>query len=124
VKAPPPNFKMDLFVSDFIASAMTLTTPEKGALLWLLVVAWTQAASLPADPDRIRIVCGFDPEDWARLWPAIETKWPLTEDGTARRNPRQVREWDFMVERVEKAHEKAVEMNTGRWKNRVKGLPS
>jgi uncharacterized protein YdaU (DUF1376 family) len=112
------DFRMDFYTKDFLASTLAMTGPERGAFAVALIVAWTQAASLPADPERIARMCGYGPEEWAGLWPALEAKWPLTRDGASRRNPRQAAMWKEATVRVQKAHEKGKKMAGVRWQDR------
>lgn len=109
------DYRMDFYVKDFIASTETMTGPEAAAYSLLLIHGWAHGASLPADPERIRRICRFDPRDWRRVWPALEPKWPLTADGTARRNPREVERWSEATARAAKATEHGKQGAAGRW---------
>jgi uncharacterized protein YdaU (DUF1376 family) len=113
--ARSPDFKMDFYVKDFLTSTATWTGSEVGAYAHLLILAWTQGAALPADPERIRTSCRYTPGEWKRLWVTLAPKFPLTPDGTARRNPREVERWNEESVRVSKASEHGKKGAGGRW---------
>jgi uncharacterized protein YdaU (DUF1376 family) len=113
--ARSPDFKMDFYTKDFLASTLSMTGPERGAYALALIVAWTQHAAFPTDSERIGKICGYDPRDWRKVWPALEPKFPLTADGTARRNPREVERWNEEYARAAKASEKGKYGNEVRW---------
>lgn len=110
-----PDFKMDFFTKDFLSSTATWTGPEAAAYALALIFAWTQGAALSADPERIRKALHYDPRDWRKVWPALEPKFPLTADGTARRNPREVERWNEESARAAKASEHGKKGAGGRW---------
>lgn len=59
---------------------MELSGPERALYLISLAYAWTNGARLPADEERIRRALGYDPDEWAKHWPAVREKgW--TKDG-------------------------------------------
>ena len=52
----------------------------------LLTVAWIQG-SVPGKPDELRRVVCMEKAEWRKVWPELDAKWPLGEDGQ-RRNPK------------------------------------
>lgn len=107
------DHKMDFFTKDFLASTLTMTGPEASAYSHLLLVAWTQEASLPLDPERIRIAIRYDREDWDRVWPTLKEKWPVVQG--RRQNRRQRELWDEAMSRAAILSESARKANAIRW---------
>jgi uncharacterized protein YdaU (DUF1376 family) len=110
------DHKMDFFTKDFLASTLTMTAEEAGAYALSLVVGWTQGASLPLDPERIRRALRYDHDEWARLWPSLEPKWPIV--GDHRENARQVEEWGKAAERSQSLSDAGRKASAMRWANR------
>lgn len=115
------DFKMDFYTKDFVASTLPMTGPESAVYALTLILAWTQNASLPADPERIRRMCRYESEEWDRVWPSIEPKWPVV-DGV-RRNPRQVRVLEETTERIQKRSFIGKLGNSIRWSGTPDGIP-
>src|ERR1035437_7452582 len=101
-KRPPVesvDYSMDFFVKDFLVATLPMTGPERAAYALSLVLAWTQGASLPTDPERLRRFMHYETDEWARVWPALEPKWPAT--GDRRVNRRQLKEWQIASDRLD-----------------------
>lgn len=76
---------MAFWGEDFNRSTIGWSLEERGAYHFLLWHSWS-CDGLPPELDRI---FRLDP-DLKRLWPCLESKFPIAEDGR-RRNPRQER---------------------------------
>ena len=76
---------LPLFFGDFLASTAEWTGEERSLYLILLGYQWS-LGSLPADPDRIRLLCNFDKKNFARLWPVVSEKF--TEESGRLHNTR------------------------------------
>lgn len=121
--ADSPDYKMDFFVKDFLSSTLLMTGEQQAVYALTLVVAWTQGATLPADPETIRVALRIDADAWKRIWPVLAPKWPLAADGSHRENPRQREEWETAYDRAE-AYSRASEVaNRARWGVRSRSEP-
>src|ERR1017187_938332 len=115
---------MDFWTKDYLASTVELTASQRAGYALTLIVAWTQGASLPADPERIRKAIGFHQAEWRKIWPAIEDKWAISSDGTRRTNARQRREWEAAETRASSLSEAGRRGNAVRWRSPGVSSPS
>lgn len=109
------DYVMNFWVKDFFASTMTMSGPEAAAYALSLLVAWSQGASLPTDVEKIRRALRYDQDEWATIWPAIESKWKITADATCRVNGRMKREWEDAQARLETYRRRSRVGNQKRW---------
>lgn len=56
---------MPLYVADYLADTVHLSTEEHGAYLLLLMYAWTNGGELPGQDDRLRRITRMDSEAWS-----------------------------------------------------------
>lgn len=66
---------MPLYVQAFVADTRDMTLEEKGAYMDLLIHQWLNH-ELPQDEDRKRRLTGSTSRQWARIWPALEPRFP------------------------------------------------
>jgi len=82
--------------SDWLASPAVrlMSKAERGVYINLLALAWEapQQGTLPASPDKVRRMAEMNAEEWAESGETILEKFPLSECGTYRYNPRLVLE--------------------------------
>jgi uncharacterized protein YdaU (DUF1376 family) len=78
------------FPGDFLNATRGWSLLEKGGYHEALDTQWAIGA-LPADAEEFRRTIGASPREWRSIWPRIEPKFPVGEDGR-RRNPRLGRE--------------------------------
>lgn len=62
---------MQLYVGDYLADTLHLTTEQHGAYLLLLMTMWRNGASLPNDPAKLARVCRVSPKRWQQIWAEI-----------------------------------------------------
>jgi uncharacterized protein YdaU (DUF1376 family) len=80
-KAPAFQFYPKDFLSDGKVAAMTLA--ERGAYITLLCLCW-QERSIPAESSRLARMVGTSPAAFARLWPALEPCFHVSDDDPGR----------------------------------------
>jgi uncharacterized protein YdaU (DUF1376 family) len=92
------------FPRDYLAATRGMTLAERGAYTDLLWFAWDMGV-LPNDPKRLARMLGVDADEFAEVWPAIKSKFVLTETGIV--NERLERERLYSIEMRKKALERA-----------------
>jgi uncharacterized protein YdaU (DUF1376 family) len=108
-----PEFRMDFYVKDFFASTVFWTAEDRAYYLLLLAAGWLNGAKLPTDPEAVRVSLGVTPEAWARVWPTLESKFPMRDHQRA--NGRQAREWGVALARFAGYSEASRRANRVRW---------
>lgn len=99
---------MQMYVGDYIASTMHLTTEQHGAYLLLLMTMWRAGAKLPNDPAKLARICRVSPKRWPAIWAEIAEFFTI-EDG------------EISNERLTKEHAKAVSISRERKLSGKKG---
>jgi len=85
----------------------------KGAFRELLDAQWDNP-NLPIDDERLRVIAGATPEEWAVAWPFLEPEFPV--DGDRRQHyPLEILRGDS-IRRHEAQRRGAAKTNAKRWK--------
>lgn len=92
---------MQLYVGDYLADTLDLTTEQHGAYLLLLMTMWRHGAKLPDDPAKLCRVARVSPKRWAGIWSEI-SRFFACEGGFITNN------------RLTKEHQKAVSISQER----------
>jgi uncharacterized protein YdaU (DUF1376 family) len=71
---------MPLYIGDYIADTMMLTTEQHGAYLLLLMTAWTNDGKLPNDSVALQQVTRMTAAQWARNERTLQKFFFVTED--------------------------------------------
>lgn len=108
-----PDLYLPLYVGDFLRSTMEWTIQEKGAYLYLLSLQWANR-SLPEAVKDIARMAGCSPQELKRLWPRLESKFPIGEGGR-RQNLRLERHRELVVLEQERRVERARKAAEARW---------
>lgn len=85
-------FSVTVWLSSKSVRLMSLA--ERGAYIGLLATAWGEdvPGTLPVDEDEVRRMAEMSPEQWALSGPRLLKKFPVSECGTYRYNPRLLSE--------------------------------
>lgn len=62
---------MQLYVGDYLADTLDLTTEQHGAYLLLLMTMWRHDARLPNEPAKLARIARVSPRRWPQIWDAI-----------------------------------------------------
>lgn len=92
---------MQLYVGDYLADTLHLTTEQHGAYLLLLMTMWRQDASLPNDATKLARIARVSPKRWPTIWSEIECFFVVSEDKITNK-------------RLTKEHQKAVSISLER----------
>lgn len=81
---------MQLYVGDYLADTLDLTTEQHGAYLLLLMTMWRHDAKLPNDPAKLARIARISVRRWHLVWSEIQHFFYV--DGDQIRNKRLDRE--------------------------------
>lgn len=81
---------MQLYVGDYLADTLDLTTEQHGAYLLLLMTMWRHDAKLPNDPSKLSRIARVSARRWHMVWAEIGHFFYV--DGDSIRNNRLDRE--------------------------------
>lgn len=81
---------MQLYVGDYLADTLDLTTEQHGAYLLLLMTMWRHDAKLPNDPAKLSRIARVSARRWHMVWSEIGHFFYV--DGESIRNNRLDRE--------------------------------
>ncbi len=94
---------MPLYVADYLADTMDLTTEEHGAYFLLMCALWRKRGELPADPGRLAQTAKVSPKRWPTMWKTL-SRFFIERDGKIRQG-RLVREIEKAIGRKLHAQE-------------------
>lgn len=86
---------MQLYVGDYLADTLHLTTEQHGAYLLLLMTMWRNGAELPNDHQKLARIARVTPKRWGQIWAEIGGFFEV--DGTVVRQPRLSKEFQKAV---------------------------
>lgn len=78
--AAPPY--MPLFVADYLADTMHLSTEEHGAYLLLIMHYWRTGKPLDGDPDRLAAIARLPNDRWQSVATVVQRLFNIRSDGT------------------------------------------
>lgn len=76
---------LQLYVGDYLADTLDLTTEQHGAYLLLLMTMWRHEARLPLDHQKLARIARVSPRRWPQVWEGIE-RFFYEDDGFIRNN--------------------------------------
>lgn len=86
---------MQLYVGDYLADTLHLTTEQHGAYLLLLMTMWRNGAELPNDPAKLARIARVTPKRWGQIWSEIGAFFEV--DGETIRQARLTKEFQKAV---------------------------
>lgn len=89
---------MRLYVGDYLADTLHLTTEEHGAYLLLLMCMWRAGGTLPNDPEKLARMARVSSKRWHKVWPAIAGHFESADESGTK----------ITQHRLYQEHEKAV----------------
>ena len=92
---------MQLYVGDYLADTLDLTTEQHGAYLLLLITMWRHGAQLPDDPSKLCRIARVSPKRWPGIWSEI-SRFFIADGGY------------ITNKRLTKEHQKAVSISQER----------
>lgn len=99
---------MQLYVGDYLADTLDLTTEQHGAYLLLLMTMWRHDARLPNDPAKLARIARVSLRRWHMVWGAIEHFFFVEGDKIGNK-------------RLDREHQKAVSISEKRSVSGEKG---
>lgn len=99
---------MQLYVGDYLADTLDLTTEEHGAYLLLLMTLWRHEARLPNDPSKLARIARVSPRRWHLVWGSIGKFFFIDGDQIGN-------------QRLDREHEKAASISEKRSASGAKG---
>jgi uncharacterized protein YdaU (DUF1376 family) len=80
VEVSKPDIWMPLYIGEYLADTMRLTTVQHGAYLLLLMQYW-KSGPLPDDDDELAAIVKMEPLSWAKISASIRRFFYVAEDG-------------------------------------------
>ena len=71
---------MQLYVGDYLADTLDLTTEQHGAYLLLLMTMWRHDAKLPNDPAKLARIARVSLRRWHLVWGEIQRLFEVEGD--------------------------------------------
>ncbi|MCO7737511.1 uncharacterized protein YdaU (DUF1376 family) [Ochrobactrum sp. J50] len=99
---------LQLYVGDYLADTLDLTTEQHGAYLLMLMTMWRHDAKLPNDPSKLARIARVSARRWHLVWGAIGHLF-YEQDGFIRNK------------RLDREYQKAVSISEKRSASGVKG---
>jgi uncharacterized protein YdaU (DUF1376 family) len=79
-KPPKHDTWMPLYVGDYLANTMGLSTEQHGAYLLLMMGCWKSGGRLPADHQQLAVFARLTPQQWARHEPILRPYFAVTDE--------------------------------------------
>lgn len=87
---------MQLYVGDYLADTLDLTTEQHGAYLLLLMTMWRHDAKLPNDAAKLARIARVSPRRWHLVWAEIQHFFYVEGDQITCRH---ISRWEDMTRR-------------------------
>lgn len=114
---------MPLYIGDYLADTMHLTTEQHGAYLLLIMAYWKNGRALPSNDQQLAAICRMPIDAWSNAKAVLADFFDTTEDGKWI-NHRVEKEISGAGEKKQKARDKAVNAANKRWGNDSSNAPS
>jgi uncharacterized protein YdaU (DUF1376 family) len=109
---------MPLYVGDYLADTMHLTTEQHGAYLLLIMAYWKNGGPLPNDPIRLSAICRMGLDAWSINEALLKEFFDTETDPTRWIHHRVDKELKKAQEIRHKRSEKARKAAYARWGNK------
>lgn len=119
-KAVKSDVWMPLYVSDYLADTMHLSTEQHGAYLLLLMAAWKNGGSLSSDNAQLRSITRLDTKKWQESSQTLAKFFYVTTDSWV--HNRVTAELKKAKANSEKRSKSGKEGAAKRWQNDSKSM--
>lgn len=107
---------MPLYIGDYLADTMHLTTEQHGAYLLLIMAYWKNGGALPSSDQQLAAICRMSLDAWSNAKAVLESFFDTSVDGKWI-NHRAEAEMANAGEKKQKAVNRAVKAANKRWGN-------
>ena len=105
---------MPIYIGDYMADTMHLTTELHGAYFLLLMAYWRKGGALPSNDSVLMGICRMSPDAWSNA-KAVLMQFFDTSDDSVWFHKRVEKELELAGARKEKASDKAKKAAEARW---------
>lgn len=109
---------MPLYIGDYLADTMHLTTEQHGAYLLLLMAYWRRGKALPACDKKLAAIAGLSIDAWSIAQAEIKEFFDTDSDPALWVHKRVEKELSAATEKKTRATEKARAAAESRWRGR------
>lgn len=107
---------MPLYIGDYLADTMHLTTEQHGAYLLLIMAYWKNGGALPSSDQQLAAICRMPLDAWSNAKAVLENFFDTSTEGKWI-NHRAEEEMANAGEKKQKAVSRAVNAANKRWGN-------